>query len=47
MSPEVQEILIFGLVGFLAQLIDGALGMGYGVVCSTVPAPVGFTLTRV
>ena len=30
------EFWIFALVGALAQLIDGALGMGYGVVSSTV-----------
>ncbi|MBA3517866.1 MAG: sulfite exporter TauE/SafE family protein [Rhizobiales bacterium] len=30
------EFFIFCLVGFLAQLVDGALGMAYGVVSSTV-----------
>jgi uncharacterized protein len=30
------EFWIFLGVGFLAQLVDGALGMAYGVVCSTV-----------
>lgn len=30
------SFLLFGLVGFLAQLVDGALGMAYGVVSSTV-----------
>ncbi|PZF76921.1 sulfite exporter TauE/SafE family protein [Aestuariivirga litoralis] len=30
------DFLIFAAVGFLAQLIDGALGMGYGVISSTV-----------
>jgi uncharacterized protein len=30
------SFLIFALVGFLAQLVDGALGMAYGVVSSTV-----------
>ena len=30
------EFLIFLTVGFLAQLVDGALGMAYGVVSSTV-----------
>ncbi|MHA2620920.1 MAG: sulfite exporter TauE/SafE family protein [bacterium JZ-2024 1] len=29
------EIGIFALVGFVAQLIDGALGMGYGVTVSS------------
>lgn len=31
-----QEFWIFLGVGFLAQLVDGALGMAYGVVSSTV-----------
>jgi uncharacterized membrane protein YfcA len=30
------DFLIFALVGFGAQLVDGALGMGYGVISSTV-----------
>jgi uncharacterized membrane protein YfcA len=30
------EFLIFCMVGFLAQLVDGALGMAYGLVSSTV-----------
>ena len=30
------DFLIFCLVGFLAQLVDGALGMAYGLVSSTV-----------
>jgi uncharacterized membrane protein YfcA len=31
----------FAVVGALAQLIDGALGMGFGVVCSTVLLSLG------
>lgn len=30
------DFIIFILVGFIAQLIDGALGMAYGVSCSTL-----------
>ena len=30
------DFVIFALVGFFAQLIDGALGMGYGVISSVV-----------
>lgn len=30
------EFLVFVAVGFLAQLVDGALGMAYGVVSTTV-----------
>ena len=26
------------LVGFFAQLVDGALGMGYGVISTTLPS---------
>lgn len=32
----MEEFILFALVGFLAQVIDGALGMAYGVICSTV-----------
>lgn len=35
------DFLIFFLVGFAAQGIDGALGMAYGVICSTVLLGVG------
>jgi uncharacterized membrane protein YfcA len=31
----IQEILTFTLIGFLAQIIDGALGMAYGVSATT------------
>ena len=30
------SFLLFAVVGFLAQLIDGAMGMAYGVISSTV-----------
>lgn len=30
------DFMIFVLVGFIAQMIDGALGMAYGVSCSTL-----------
>jgi uncharacterized membrane protein YfcA len=32
----VRDFLIFACVGFIAQLVDGALGMAYGVACSSV-----------
>lgn len=32
----MQDFLLFALVGFLAQAVDGALGMAYGVISSTV-----------
>ncbi|MCS6710876.1 sulfite exporter TauE/SafE family protein [Brachybacterium sp. EF45031] len=30
------ELLVIGLAGFLAQLVDGSLGMGYGVSASSI-----------
>lgn len=33
---EMEDFLVFAAVGFFAQLIDGALGMGYGVISSVV-----------
>jgi len=33
---NISEILPFILAGFFAQLIDGALGMAYGVISSTI-----------
>ncbi len=36
METWIYDFLIFAGVGFFAQLIDGALGMGYGVISSTV-----------
>ncbi len=32
----MQDFLLFALVGLLAQAVDGALGMAYGVISSTV-----------
>ena len=32
----MHDFLLFLLVGFLAQVVDGALGMAYGVISSTV-----------
>ena len=37
----MQDLLLFAAVGFTAQLIDGALGMAYGVVSSTVLLSLG------
>ena len=31
----MQEFILFAVVGFLAQSVDGALGMAYGVISST------------
>lgn len=37
----LELILVWALVGFLAQLIDGALGMAYGVSSSTALISIG------
>lgn len=37
----MQDFLLFAAVGFAAQMVDGALGMAYGVVCSTVLLSLG------
>ncbi len=35
------------LAGFLAQLVDGALGMGYGVTCTTIMLSLGINLPAI
>jgi hypothetical protein len=37
------QALLVGLVGFLAQLIDGALGMAYGTVSTAILLSLGLT----
>jgi uncharacterized membrane protein YfcA len=37
------EFLIFVAVGFLAQLVDGALGMAYGVISNTLLLSLGLS----
>jgi uncharacterized membrane protein YfcA len=37
----LQELAIFAAVGFAAQIVDGALGMAYGVVSSSVLLALG------
>jgi len=36
------EIALFVLAGFVAQLVDGALGMAYGVTCTSLLLALGF-----
>ncbi len=36
------EIIYFALAGFLAQLVDGALGMAYGVTCNSLLLAFGY-----
>jgi uncharacterized protein len=37
----MRKLLLFGMVGVLAQLIDGALGMAYGLTSTTLLVAVG------
>jgi uncharacterized membrane protein YfcA len=37
------EIATFAFAGFLAQLVDGALGMAYGVTCSSLLLAFGYS----
>lgn len=39
----MQDFLLFAVVGFLAQIVDGALGMAYGVISSTTLLSFGVT----
>ena len=32
----MEEFLLYALVGFAAQIVDGALGMAFGVISSTL-----------
>ncbi len=34
-SGQMDDFLIFALIGFMAQLVDGALGMAFGVLSTT------------
>ncbi|WP_432769054.1 MAG: sulfite exporter TauE/SafE family protein [Sphingopyxis sp.] len=36
LSFDLSAILPFILIGFAAQLVDGALGMAFGVICNTL-----------
>lgn len=38
-----REFVLFILAGFVAQIIDGALGMAYGVSCSSILLSIGVT----
>ena len=39
----MEEFLLYTLAGFVAQLIDGALGMAYGVTATSILLTVGVT----
>lgn len=36
MSIPIEEFAVFVAIGFAAQLVDGALGMAYGLICTSV-----------
>src|SRR5690606_29236357 len=35
-GPQMEDFVLFLIVGLIAQIVDGALGMAYGVISSTV-----------
>jgi hypothetical protein len=39
----VRRLIVLGVVGFLAQLVDGSLGMGYGATSSSLLLAAGVT----
>ncbi len=43
----MEEFLLFALVGFAAQLVDGALGMAYGLISATVLLSAGVAPAQV
>ena len=42
-STTLMELLPFILIGFAAQLVDGALGMAFGVISNTLLLSIGVT----
>src|SRR5215212_7244522 len=40
-APMVEDLLIFAAVGFAAQMIDGAIGMAYGLSATSVLLALG------
>ncbi|RKR07653.1 hypothetical protein C7446_0469 [Kushneria sinocarnis] len=39
----MQKLILFGIAGFIAQLVDGAIGMGYGLTSSSILLAMGIT----
>ena len=39
----MNDLLFYSLAGFVAQMIDGALGMAYGVSCTSILLAFGYT----
>ncbi len=42
-APMVEDVLVFAAVGFAAQMIDGAIGMAYGLSATSVLLTLGVT----
>jgi uncharacterized membrane protein YfcA len=40
-DPVIMDYLVFAVIGFVAQVIDGALGMAFGVISTTALLSVG------
>src|SRR5687767_5195803 len=43
----MRELLLFGIAGFAASLVDGALGMGFGPTSSSILLEAGLAPTAV
>ncbi|MHA1608438.1 MAG: sulfite exporter TauE/SafE family protein [Candidatus Njordarchaeales archaeon] len=43
MNQEIQTILVFVVIGFVAQMVDGALGIAYGVTSTTFLLTIGIS----
>ena len=35
-APLAEDIFVYAVVGFLAQFVDGAIGMAYGLTATSV-----------
>src|SRR4028118_2249468 len=40
-APMVEDLLVFAAVGFAAQMVDGAIGMAYGLSATSVLLTLG------
>src|SRR5215207_8331832 len=40
-GPKVSDLLLFVAIGFAAQIVDGAIGMAYGLISTTVLLSLG------
>ena len=42
----LEDLLVFAAVGFAAQMVDGAIGMAYGLSATSVLLTLGFMRAR-